>query len=60
MPFNKHLDTCERCRNEPFNLCPVGTLLMRSFAQEIKDEAARYDVKIVLPKEIHNAESTAE
>lgn len=22
--FHNHLDVCERCRNQPFNLCPLG------------------------------------
>ena len=22
--FHEHLDVCERCREEPFNLCPIG------------------------------------
>ena len=22
--FHRHLDTCHRCRTQPFNLCPSG------------------------------------
>jgi hypothetical protein len=31
-PFHKHLDTCERCRTQPFNLCPVGAAELRAAA----------------------------
>jgi len=27
--FHAHLDECERCRNQPFNLCPEGDLILR-------------------------------
>lgn len=26
--FHAHLDICERCSNEPFNLCPTGARLL--------------------------------
>lgn len=26
--FHAHLDGCERCRNQPFNMCPKGNLLL--------------------------------
>ena len=26
--FDKHLDECRRCRDRPFDLCPVGSLLL--------------------------------
>lgn len=26
--FHAHLDGCSRCRNNPFNLCAVGTKLL--------------------------------
>ena len=26
--FHAHLDECERCRNQPFNLCPTGAAIM--------------------------------
>ena len=26
--FHNHLDKCARCRNQPFNLCPVGHALL--------------------------------
>jgi hypothetical protein len=28
--FHDHLDVCERCEKQPFNLCPVGDLLIRA------------------------------
>lgn len=27
-PFHDHLDACERCRENPFNLCPTGDALL--------------------------------
>lgn len=31
-PFHDHLDGCERCRNNPFNLCPTGARLLKKTA----------------------------
>lgn len=28
--FHAHLDGCLQCRNEPFNMCPVGQLLLEA------------------------------
>lgn len=33
--FHCHLDICERCRNNPFNLCEVGAKLLRQSAKDI-------------------------
>ena len=30
--FCAHLDVCEQCRNHPFNLCPIGAVLLKSAA----------------------------
>jgi len=30
--FHHHLDTCERCRLQPFNLCAIGAQLLREAA----------------------------
>lgn len=27
--FHAHLDKCEQCRNQIFNLCPIGEQLLR-------------------------------
>ena len=27
-PFHKHLDSCHRCSNSPFNLCVIGKMLL--------------------------------
>lgn len=27
--FHRHLDDCGRCRYEPFNLCPIGAMLIK-------------------------------
>lgn len=32
--FHAHLDECERCRNQPFNLCPVGALKLEAAARD--------------------------
>ena len=26
--FHAHLDVCERCERQPFNLCPIGARLI--------------------------------
>lgn len=26
--FHAHLDTCRRCEDHPFDLCPIGALLL--------------------------------
>lgn len=31
--FHKHLDECERCRTQPFNLCEVGACLIKLQAE---------------------------
>lgn len=28
--FHDHLDGCEQCREQPFNLCPTGDRLIRA------------------------------
>lgn len=28
--FHKHLDECSQCKNNPFNLCQIGALLLGS------------------------------
>lgn len=28
--FHDHLDRCDRCCSEPFNLCPEGARLLRA------------------------------
>jgi hypothetical protein len=30
--FNAHLDQCKQCREQPFNLCPAGVLLLTAAA----------------------------
>jgi hypothetical protein len=31
--FHEHLDRCQRCANQPFNLCPMGASLLSSAAK---------------------------
>jgi hypothetical protein len=33
--FHDHLDVCKRCEQQPFNLCPVGDLLIRAEVAKI-------------------------
>lgn len=33
--FHEHLDECERCRTQPFNLCPFGARALMREATEI-------------------------
>ena len=33
--FHKHLDNCYRCRNRPFDLCPVGAFLLEAAASVV-------------------------
>jgi hypothetical protein len=35
--FHAHLDKCERCRSQPFNLCDHGVALLRLAVQSIGD-----------------------
>jgi hypothetical protein len=32
--FHSHLDKCERCAKQPFNLCPVGSRLLNAAAAQ--------------------------
>ena len=34
--FHKHLDKCLQCKNQPFNLCPVGQGLLQITLQGLK------------------------
>lgn len=36
--FHQHVDGCERCASQPFNLCDVGALLLRATAEKARDE----------------------
>ncbi len=38
--FHAHLDRCKRCREQPFNLCPVGDLYIRASVNEVAIEGA--------------------
>lgn len=35
--FHSHLDLCRRCRDEPFNLCRVGSTLLAKAATDLGD-----------------------
>lgn len=32
--FHAHLDICSRCRNQCFNLCAIGTKLLKEAAEK--------------------------
>lgn len=36
--FHQHLDVCERCRTQPFNLCTTGHLMLLKAVNNICDE----------------------
>ena len=33
--FDDHLDICEQCEKHPFDLCPVGDMLLRLTVDEV-------------------------
>lgn len=33
--FHKHLDECRQCREEPFNLCPLGDAFIMQAGAEL-------------------------
>lgn len=35
--FEAHLDACERCRTQPFNLCEIGAPILQRAATEAAD-----------------------
>jgi hypothetical protein len=35
--FHAHLDGCRQCREEIFNLCPVGVKLLEEAALDLED-----------------------
>ena len=37
-PFHDHLDVCQRCRNQPFNLCNTGAKLLQETAQKLAED----------------------
>ena len=39
--FHSHLDTCPQCANQPFNLCPMGTVLLILAVRSIKTKETR-------------------
>ena len=40
--FHAHLDRCERCRTQPFNLCAIGAELLRTAVPEPAPESERF------------------
>jgi hypothetical protein len=36
--FHKHLDECKQCRDNPFDLCPVGHVILTGELTEGKNE----------------------
>lgn len=36
--FHRHLDGCKQCRENPFNLCREGEMLLRASAIEIEQQ----------------------
>ncbi len=36
--FHEHLDICEQCRDNPFNLCPSGEIILVQTVNKIMNE----------------------
>ncbi len=34
--FHEHLNVCKRCREQPFNLCKVGSLILRAAIKDLE------------------------
>lgn len=49
--FGKHLDKCEQCRSQPFNLCMVGyeLLLLSADAKPLGGAEALFDHDLNYP-----------
>ena len=43
--FHKHLDTCERCEQNPFDLCPVGLSFMQAIALRVEAQPTAKEVQ---------------
>ena len=41
--FHKHLNECPQCMNQPFNLCPIGTVLIRFTIPDGQDDIQHYE-----------------
>jgi hypothetical protein len=39
--FHQHLDTCARCRESCFNMCPVGNALLHAAGTAAADSLGR-------------------
>lgn len=39
--FHNHLDRCDQCANNPFNLCLIGHLLLKNAVAETADKGLR-------------------
>lgn len=40
--FHDHIDVCERCRNQPFNLCSVGAAKLHEAAAVAQAEVLKH------------------
>ncbi len=40
-PFHEHLDACEQCRDQPFNLCETGAKALDDSMKKIDEELTR-------------------
>lgn len=34
--FHAHLDQCQRCRDQPFDMCVVGRVLLMATVKEVR------------------------
>jgi Zn-dependent alcohol dehydrogenase len=43
--FNKHVEECRRCATEPFNLCEIGSVLLKAtMVETTKPSTQKNDV----------------
>jgi hypothetical protein len=41
--FHGHLDRCERCRTQPFDLCPAGQSLLGQAAEMLERQRTKWN-----------------
>lgn len=39
--FHAHLDVCQQCRDNPFDLCPIGATLLKAAAEKPYSHSAK-------------------
>jgi len=44
--FHSHLDGCERCRNNPFDLCEQGRTIMRKIREIVEGKRCEHGLML--------------